>query len=150
MRELTEIEIQNESFLKGQGIRYAKVLMTENILSHHIFDASQSIERFLKEEHIHDFDSQNNGEKKYITTHLLTFKEERIIHTSVYKAMKRGDKRMWFGAEILSITKPNDIYIMMAKDNELFIFNMTRIDIVVCYETTLDNPIKQFLKNKSL
>ncbi len=150
MRELTEIETQNESFLKGQGIRYAKVLMTENILSHHIFDASQSIERFLKEEHIHDFDSQNNGEKKYITTHLLTFKEERIIHTSVYKAMKRGDKRMWFGAEILSITKPNDIYIMMAKDNELFIFNMTRIDIVVCYETTLDNPIKQFLKNKSM
>lgn len=150
MRELTEIEIQNESFLKGLGIRYAKVLMTENILSHHIFDASQSIERFLKEEHIHDFDSQNNGEKKYITTHLLTFKEERIIHTSVYKAMKRGDKRMWFGAEILSITKPNDIYIMMAKDNELFVFNMTRIDIVVCYETTLDNPIKQFLKNRSL
>lgn len=150
MRELTEIEIQNESFLKGQGIRFAKVLMTENILSHHIFDASQSIERFLKEEHIHDFDSQNNGEKKYITTHLLTFKEERIIHTSVYKAMKRGDKRMWFGAEILSITKPNDIYIMMAKDDELFIFNMTRIDIVVCYETTLDNPIKQFLKNKSM
>ena len=150
MRELTEIETQNESFLKGQGIRYAKVLMTENILSHHIFDASQSIERFLKEEHIHDFDSQNNGEKKYITTHLLTFKEERIIHTSVYKAMKRGDKRMWFGAEILSITKPNDIYIMMARDNELFIFNMTRIDIVVCYETTLDNPIKQFLKNKSM
>ena len=150
MRELTEIETQNESFLKGQGIRYAKVLKTENILSHHIFDASQSIERFLKGEHIHDFDSQNNGEKKYITTHLLTFKEERIIHTSVYKAMKRGDKRMWFGAEILSITKPNDIYIMMAKDNELFIFNMTRIDIVVCYETTLDNPIKQFLKNKSM
>ena len=148
MRELTEIEIQNESFLKEYEIHFARVLMTENILSHHIFDASQSIERFLKEEHIHDFDSQNNGEKTYITTHLLTFKEERIVNTSVYKAAKRGDKRMWFGAEILPITIPGDIYLMMAKGGELFILNMTRIDIVVCYETTLDNPIKQFLKNR--
>lgn len=147
MRELTEIEIQNESFLKEHEIRFAKVLLTENILSHHIFDASQSIERFLKEEHVHDFDSQNNGDKKYITTHLLTFKEDRIIHTSVYKATKRGDKRMWFGAEILSITNPDDIYIMMAKDGELFILNMTRIDIALCYNTSMNNPIKRFLRD---
>ena len=147
MRELTEIEIQNESFLKEHGIHFAKVLLTENILSHHIFDASQSIERFLKEEQVHDFDSQINGEKKYITTHLLTFKEDRIIHTSVYKATKRGDKRMWFGAEILSITNPDDIYIMMAKDGELFILNMTRIDIALCYNTSMNNPIKCFLRD---
>lgn len=147
MRELTEIEIQNESFLKEHEIRFAKVLLTENILSHHIFDASQSIERFLKEEHIHDFDSQNNGDKKYITTHLLTFKEDQIIHTSVYKATKRGDKRMWFGAEILSITNPDDIYIMMAKNGELFILNMTRIDIALCYNTSMNNPIKRFLRD---
>lgn len=147
MRQLTEIEIQNESFLKEHEIRFAKVLLTENILSHHIFDASQSIERFLKEEHVHDFDSQNNGDKKYITTHLLTFKEDRIIHTSVYKATKRGDKRMWFGAEILSITNPDDIYIMMAKDGELFILNMTRIDIALCYNTSMNNPIKHFMRD---
>ena len=150
MRELKEIEIQNESFLKEHWVRFAKSLMTENIISHHIFDASHSIARFLKEEQVHDFDSQKNGEKTYITTHLLTFKEDQIIKTSVYKAAKRGDKRMWFGAEILSITKPNDIYIMMARGGELFILNMTRIDITLCFETSLDNPIKQFMKNKTI
>ena len=146
MRELTEIEIQNESFLKKHEIRFAKVLLTKNILSHHIFDASQSIERFLKEEQVHDFDSQINGEKKYITTHMLTFKEDRIIHTSVYKATKRGDKRMWFGAEILPITNAGDIYLMMANKGELYILNMSRIDIMLCYMTSMSNPIKHFLK----
>lgn len=147
MRELLEIEIQNEYFLKEHGIHFAKVLMTDNIISHHIFDASYSIARFLREEHVHDFDSQKNGEKTYVVTHLLTFKEEKIINTSLYKSAKRGDKRMWFGAEILSMTKPNDIYIMMAKGWELYILNMTRIDIALCFETSLDNPIKQFFKN---
>jgi len=78
---------------------------------------------------------------------LLTFKEDRIIHTSVYKATKRGDKRMWFGAEILSITNPDDIYVMMAKDGELFVLNMTRIDIALCYNTSMNNPIKRFLRD---
>lgn len=146
MRTLTEIEIQNESFLKERGVHFVKVLMTENILSHHIFDATQSIDRFLKEEGIHDFDTQRSGEKKYLNTHLLTFKEERIINTSVYKAKKRGDKRMWFGAEIIPNTIPNDIYLMISKAGELYILNISHIDIVFCCATGVDNPIKRFIK----
>lgn len=146
MRDLTEIEIQNENFLKKLGIRYAKVLMTKNILSHHIFDATQSIDLFLKEEGIHDFDLQSCGEKTYITSHLLTFKGEQILKTSVYKAATRGDKRMWFGAEILPITTPDDIYVMIAKTGELYILNMSHIDIMFCFTTGLDNPIKRFVK----
>ena len=146
MRPLTELETLNENYLRERGILYAKVLMTENILSHHIFDATQSIDRFLKDEGIHDFNQQNHGEKKYITTHLLTFKEEEIIHTSVYKAAKRGDKRMWFGAEILPTTSPNDIYMMISKACELYILNMSRIDIAFCCTTEFDNPIKRIMK----
>ena len=149
MRVLTELESHNEKFLKERGIHFAMVLMTENIISHHIFDATQSIDRFLREEGIHDFNSQCGGEKTYISTHLLTFKRELIINTSVYKAAKRGDKRMWFGSEILPTTSPNDIYIMMAKACELFILNMSHIDIMACLTTGIDNPIKQFLLNIS-
>lgn len=147
MRSLTEIESQNESFLKDRGIHFTKVLMTKNILSHHIFDATQTINKFLKDEGIHDFDSQGFGEKTYITTHLLTFKDEKKISTSVYKAAKRGDKRMWFGAEILSTTSPDDIYLMIAKAGELYILNMSRIDIMFCYTAGLDNPVKRFMKD---
>lgn len=147
MRDLTEIELQNEKFLWEHEIRFVKVLMTRNILSHHIFDATQSINKFLKEEGIHDYGSQKCGEKRYILTHLLTFKEERNIKTSVYKAAKRGDERMWFGAEILPITNVEDIYLMMAKNGELYILNMSRIDLALCYMTSMNNPIKQFIKN---
>lgn len=148
MRVLTEIESQNETFLNKKGIPFVKVLMTQNILSHHIFDATQSIVKFLKGERIHDFDLQGSGEKKHITTHLLTFKREEIINTSVYKAATRGDKRMWFGSEILPITSPNDIYIMMAKSGELFILNMSCIDIFTCCTSDIDNPIKRFFLNE--
>lgn len=146
MRELTELEIQNEEFLKENNIHFAKVYMTENILSHHIFDASQSVDKFLREAKIHDYNSQINGEKTHIITHLLTFKRELMIKTSIYKATKRGDKRMWFGAEILPTTSPGDIYLMIAKKGELYILNMSHIDILFCYTTGLDNPIKQFFK----
>ena len=149
MRNLTDIESRNESFLKERNIHFAKVLMTENILSHHIFDATQFIDHFLKEEGIHDFDLQRSGEKAFIRVHLLTFKRDVIINTSVYKAAKRGDKRMWFGAEIIPVTSPNDIYLMIAKAGELFILNMSRIDIMSCCTTDLDNPIKRFMNNYS-
>ena len=147
MRDLTEIENRNESFLKERNIYFAKVLMTENILSHHIFDATQSIDCFLKEEGIHDFDLQDCGEKAFISVHLLTFKRDVIINTSVYKAAKRGDKRMWFGAEIIPVTLPDDIYLMIAKAGELYILNMSRIDIMSCCTTDIDNPIKRFMGN---
>ena len=146
MRELTLIESMNEGYLKKHGIHFTKVLMTENILSHHIFDATQSINQFLKDEGIHDYESQGFGEKAFITTHLLTFKREEVIKTSVYKAAKRGDKRMWFGAEIIPVTSPNEIILMMAKDFELYILNMSRIDISLCCTTELDNPIKRIVK----
>lgn len=146
MRDLTRIESKNESYLKSLGIHYAKVLMTENILSHHIFDATQILIRFLKEEGVYDFDSLNRGEKAYLSTHLLTFKRDEVINTSVYKSMKRGDKRMWFGAEIIPITSPNDIYVMMTKVGELYILNMSHIDIMSCCTSGLDNPVKRFVK----
>lgn len=146
MRVLTDIESQNENFLNELGVHFVKVLMTENILSHHIFDATQSIEKFLKEEGIHDFAMQGRGEKTYITTHLMTFKREMIINTSVYKSAKRGDKRMWFGSEIISTTSPNDIYIMMTKSKELYIVNISSINIKSCFSSGIDNPVKRFIK----
>lgn len=149
MRPLLEIEIKNEHFLKEQGIRFVKVLMTKNVLSHHIFDAARSIVKYFKEEDIFDFESLSPGEKKYITTHLLTFKRDQIIKTSVYKAAKRGDKRMWFGAEILPITSPDDIFIICAKSCELYIINISHIDIMSCCTTGLDNPIKNFIMNNN-
>ena len=40
MRELSELEKQNEEFLANKRISFATVMMTQNILGHSIFDAN--------------------------------------------------------------------------------------------------------------
>lgn len=147
MRPLSELERQNEDFLNEKGFHFAKVQLTENILAHAIFDATQEISRFLREEGIHDFSKQANGKeaKRFIPTHLLTFKQEVEMKTSLYKAAKRGDKRMWFGSEIFPYVEDDDIFVIMAFNNELFIINITHLDIELCFRTSIDNSIKTFL-----
>lgn len=152
MRELTTLEAQNEEFLKQKGIRFATVLMTDNILSHSIFDANRQIVKFLKEMGVHDYDAQEKGTeaKVVIDTHILTFKKEVISKSSLYKAGTRGDKRMWLGAEILPYVDDNQIVAIFVKDGELYVLNESKIDIELCYTTSLVNPIKDFVKGLSV
>lgn len=148
MRQLTALEIQNEEFLEQKGIRYATILMTDNILSHSIFDANRQIVKFLKEMGVHDYDAQEKGAdaKVMIDTHILTFKEEIMSKSSLYKAGTRGDKRMWFGAEVLPYAEDGNIFVIIAHEGELYIFNESKLDVELCYTTSMTNPIKMFLK----
>ena len=149
MRKLSELELQNEDFLKEKGVRFAKVQLTENILSHAIFDATQEIIKFLREEGIHDFSQQANGKeaKIFIPTHLLTFKQTVEMKTSLYKASTRGDKRMWFGSEVFRYVENDDIIVLMAFNKELYIINITHLNIDSCYRTGINNPIKTYINN---
>ncbi len=149
MRQLTELEKQNEVFLKGKGVHFVKVQLTENILAHAIFDATQEINKFLREEGVHDFSQQANGQeaKQLVPTHLLTFKEVVEMKTSLYKASKRGDRRMWFGSEIFPYVEDDDIFVIMAYNNELYIANMSHLDLDYCYKTGYNNPIKSYLNS---
>lgn len=148
MRQLTKLETQNEEFLEQKGIRFATILMTDNILSHSIFDANRQIVKLLKEMDVHDYDVQGKGSesKVMIATHILTFKEEVMSKSSLYKAGTRGDKRMWFGAEVLPYAEDGNIFAIIAHDGELYIFNESKIDVELCYTTSMTNPIKRFLK----
>lgn len=55
MRELSELEKQNEEFLANKRISFATVMMTQNILGHSIFDANKQIVKYLKEQGLHDY-----------------------------------------------------------------------------------------------
>ena len=148
MRELTVLETQNIEYVSDKGIKFAFVLLTENILSHSIFDATRQMVAFLKECGIHDFSTQQNGteHRKFVNTHILTFKEDIKSRTSLYKAGTRGDKRMWFGAEVLPAVDSNNMVIVIAKDNEINVINISKIDIEYCCSTNYDNPIKRLIK----
>lgn len=148
MRELSELEKQNEEFLVNKRISFTTVMMTHNILSHSIFDANKQIVKYLKEQGLHDYDLQKNGkdERVMIKTHILTFTEDVLSKSSLYKADTRGDKRMWFGAAVLPYTDDNDIFAIIAHEGELYIINESKFDFDLCYMTNVDNPIKVFLK----
>ena len=148
MRELSELEKQNEEFLVNKRISFTTVMMTHNILSHSIFDANKQIVKYLKEQGLHDYDLQKNGkdERVMIKTHILTFTEDVLSKSSLYKAGTRGDKRMWFGAAVLPYTDDNDIFAIIAHEGELYIINESKFDFDLCYMTNVDDPIKVFLK----
>lgn len=149
MRELSELEKQNEEFLVNKRISFTTVMMTHNILSHSIFDANKQIVKYLKEQGLHDYDLQKNGkdERVMIKTHILTFTEDVLSKSSLYKAGTRGDKRMWFGAAVLPYTDDNDIFAIIAHEGGLYIINESKFDFDLCYMTNVDNPIKLFLKS---
>lgn len=149
MRDLTEIEELNEEFLNKKGVHFATVCLTANILDKGIFDAHRGIVKFLKDGELHDFSMQENGssEKVYLDTTILTFKESVSTKTSVYKAGTRGDKRMWFGATIYDYTEDDNIFALFARNGHLFIINESKIDLEHCFYTSVENPVKSFLKS---
>ena len=61
MRKRTELEMQNEEYLSNKGIAFVTIVLTANILSHSIFDANRQIVKYLKEQGIHDYASQEKG-----------------------------------------------------------------------------------------
>lgn len=148
MKQFTELELANQNYLNSCGVSFVTVRLTENILKHSIFDASLSIRAFLKEKGIHDFTNQINGQgaKRKIKTHILTFNRDLYSQTSLYRAGTRGDCRMWFGSAVLPISDADDLYAITAINQELYIVNLSKINIESCYQTSFPSPIQQWLK----
>jgi hypothetical protein len=145
MRPFSELEGMNVSFMENKGLKFALVNLTENILNKGLFDATKQIATFLKESEIHDFSSQKPGEKVQVSTHFLTFKESVDAVSSLYRAGTRGDKRMWFGKETYEIVDDDDICAILVDRNELFVINISNVDVEFCFRSSIPNPIKSLL-----
>ena len=145
MRPFSELEGMNVSFMEDKGLKFALVNLTENILNKGIFDATKQIATFLKESEIHDFSSQNPGDRAQVPTHFLTFKESIDATSSLYRAGTRGDKRMWFGKETYDIVDDDDICAILVDRNELFVINISNVDVEFCFRSSIPNPIKSLL-----
>ena len=148
IKQFTELEIKNQNYLTEGGVQFEMVCMTANILKHSIFDAKMSMRAFLRENCVHDFYSQTNGQKSksMVKTHVLTFMRDIPTETSLYRAGTRGDCRMWFGCAIFPVTEVNDLYVVTAIDKELYIINITKIDIETCCQTSFPSPVQKWMK----
>lgn len=145
MRALSELEQMNTEYLDKKGIRYVLVCLTQNILHHGIFDAKVDLRNLLRDKAVHDYDSQNPGDKVSIPTHIFSFKVDIEASSSMYKAGSRGDARMWFGSEIYKIAKPDDIFAIVPQDGVIYVLPISHVDLEFCCTTSLNNPIKRFI-----
>ena len=150
MKDFNLQEQGNINFLNEKGISFCLVQLTENILSKSIFDATTQIRAFLKKEGIHDFSLQKNGQddKLLINTYILTFARVIKTETSLYRAGTRGDERMWFGSPILTVTKPDDLYAIFEKEHEIYLINISKINIESLWRSSVPNPVGEFITYK--
>lgn len=148
IKQITELEQKNQNYLVGRGVRFEIVCLTANILKHSIFDAKMTIRTFLKEQEVHDFFNQANGQeaKQKVKTHILTFMRDIPTETSLYRAGSRGDCRMWFGSAILPITEADDLYVITVISQELYVVNISKVDIETCCQTSFPSPIQKWMK----
>ena len=147
MRALSELEQVNTEYLDKKGVQYVLICLTQNILRHGIFEAKVALQMLLKETNVHDYSTQQPGEKVSITTHILTFKKKITTCSSMYRAGSRGDARMWFGSEIYSVAQPDDIFAVIPINGLIFVLPVTHIDIEFCCSTSIQNPVKSFIIN---
>ena len=145
MRTLTELEEMNTEYLDKKGIQYVLVCLTQNILHHGIFDAKVALRDLLQNTGVHDYSTQQPGEKVSIDTRILTFKKDIEASSSMYRSGTRGDARMWFGSEIYDIAQPDDIFAVIPKDEVIYVLPITRNDLEYCCTTSIQNPIKSFI-----
>ena len=143
------LEKGNILFLERIGIPYATVRLSENILKHSIFDANMEIRSLLRNNGLHDYEQQGLGPefKVYLKTQILTFKRSIETNTSLYKARTRGDCRMWFGSIINKFTDPDDLFMITAIDKVLYTINISKLDLELCYRSSMPNPISQLIKS---
>ena len=135
----------NTEYLDKKGILYVLVCLTQNILHHGIFDAKVALRELLQNTGVHDYSTQQPGEKVSIKTRILTFKKDIEASSSMYRAGTRGDARMWFGSEIYKVTQPDDIFAVIPNSGLIYVLPISHIDIEYCCSTSLNNPIKSFV-----
>ena len=126
-----KFEERNMHFLTNMQIEHTTMTITQTGYGKGIMDAVASLRLYLQENDIHDFQQQEQGNehKKLVETYILTDDKKYKTQTSLYRPKtKKGDPRIWIYG-LKDYIKPNDRFVVIAKDQKLYIINISRIDI---------------------
>ena len=118
-------------FLTNMQIEHTTMIITKTGYGKGIMDAVASLRLYLKENNIHDYQHQEQGNehKILVETYILTEEKKYKTQTSLYRPKtKKGDPRIWIYG-LKDYIMPNDRFIVIAKDKKLYIINISRIDI---------------------
>ncbi len=148
MRALTDIEIRRIEILTEKSVEIALIEPTATGLEKSIMDATGSIRNYLRNKSIHDYDSQGQGpeNKIQIKAHLVGKGSITGSIASLYRPnTKKGDPRLWFKG-LGTYANANDILAIIAFQKELYVLNLTSLDLVQLIESESNNPVKELIE----
>lgn len=148
MRNLTEIEQARLKLLTENQISVALIEPTKTGLKKSILDATGSVRYYLKENNLHDYETQGQGQehKIIIETFIYSPTEKIKSKTSLYRPnTKKGDPRIWF-SKLGKFSISNDLIAIVAYDKRLHIFNLTQIDVKSLLNSKIINPLKELIE----
>jgi hypothetical protein len=147
MRQLTTLEINRIKLLTEKSVELCLIEPTGTGLEKSIMDATGSVRTYLKANNIHDFELQKQGQesKIQITSYLIS--SDSLVNSvaSLYRPnIKKGDPRIWFKG-LGSYSKSNDILGIIAFEGNLYVLNITQLDLHELIESKISNPLQDLV-----
>jgi len=158
MRALEENEESAVRALTNYSIPFALIEPTATGLGKSIMDATMSVRTYLREQDIHDYDSQQAGPDYKVVienTFLITAGTYQHSRTSMYRPRakgKGGDPRIWFKG-LPSYANANDMLAITFLNNSFYIINITQQPVEQLLASEIITPLKElgeeFLKQNN-
>lgn len=147
MRQLTNLEISRIKLLTEKSVELCLIEPTGTGLEKSIMDATGSVRIYLKANNIHDFELQKQGQESKIQINSFLISSDSLVNSvsSLYRPnTKKGDPRIWF-KELGSYSKANDILGIIAFESDLYVLNITQLDLQKLIESKISNPLQDLL-----
>lgn len=152
MRPFTPFEKTNMEYLVNHNVKFTQVQITATGLEKSILDATTPMRVYFKENGVHNFEQQQQGQdhKVLVKTHIVSGFKVIDTQTSFYRPVtKQGDPRIWI-YKLKEATEADDIHAIIAQNpKELYVINLTKINIPRFCETDVENPIRDLVKGLS-
>ncbi len=147
MRQLTTLEINRIKLLTEKSVELCLIEPTETGLEKSIMDATGSVRTYLKANNIHDFELQKQGQESKIQTTSFLISSNELISSvaSLYRPnTKKGDPRIWFKG-LGAYSNSNDILGIIAFEKQLYVLNITQLDLHKLIEGEISNPLQDLV-----
>ncbi len=148
MRQLKKNELEKIKLLTENSVELTLIEPTKTGLEKSIMDATGSVRTYLKSKSIHNFETQKQAPDKKVLVNSYLVEGAKIIPSvaSLYRPVtKKGDPRIWFKG-LGNYSKPNDILGITEFDGELYVLNITRLNIEALLNQKILNPVQELVK----
>lgn len=132
-------------YFTGLGIEVGLLVPTETGMAKGIMDATSNVRDFLRDNGLHDFERQLQGQdhKRKIRTRLVTSSGIVGTTTSLYRPVtKSGDPRIWI-YDLKQFAEPGNLLVLVAVgSDELLVINASNAGLIPGVAPTHGNKIR--------